>query len=83
MATLTKKQLLEDLGTMQKIHYEFCQQIRKMRKAQKAYERNKARHKPLIELTDEEFDKLTDQVEKVAILEIEVDDYLKEYFSKQ
>lgn len=80
---MTKEQLQEDLGTMQKIHYEFCQQIRKMRKAQKAYERNKARHKPLIELTDEEFDKLTDQVEKVAILEIEVDDYLKEYFSKQ
>lgn len=79
---MTKEQLQEDLGTMQKIHYEFCQQIREMRKAQKAYERNRSRIKPMEDLTDEEFDRLTDQIEEVALLEIQVDDYLENYFKK-
>lgn len=61
---------------------QFCELIRKMRDAQKVYERNRSRLRPMVDLTDEEFDQLTDQVEEVALLEIQVDDYLENYFKK-
>lgn len=61
---------------------QFCELIRKMREAQKAYECNRSRIKPMEDLTDEEFDRLTDQIEEVALLEIQVDDYLENYFKK-
>lgn len=61
---------------------QFCELIRKMRDAQKVYERNRSRLRPMEDLTDEEFDQLTDQVEEVALLEIQVDDYLENYFKK-
>lgn len=68
---MTQEELLRDLGTMRQIHYEFCENVKKMRDAQKRMDM----------LTGEEDIDFIDMTHiEAREAETEVDQYLIKYF---
>lgn len=68
---MTQEELWRNLGTMQQIHYEFCEMVKKLRDAQKRMEM----------LTGEEDINFIDMIHiEAREAETEVDKYLANYF---
>ena len=68
---MTQEELWRNLGTMQQIHYEFCEMVKKLRDAQKRMEL----------LTGEEDINFIDMIHiEAREAETEVDKYLANYF---
>lgn len=68
---MTQEELWRDLGTMRQIHYEFCENVKKMRDAQKRMDM----------LTGEEDIDFIDMTHiEAREAETEVDQYLIKYF---
>jgi hypothetical protein len=83
---MTQEELWRDIGTLQQMHFEFCELVKKMRDAQK---RKNKLHIGLIfkkeinvPISEEDTFEFSSAVDEMYDVEEEVDKYLINYFKQ-